>query len=123
MILNYIFVTDVFSDQQIVGICYATAISIGVYFLFLVIFVALKFRIHPFSMKLLYGLFCALICFGLAYFMPMTSIPLVNIVLRSVLFSLPFLYAIYRLHLSEDINAIIDLVIERIKNRDFKDII
>jgi|GEM_PF-2772109 len=123
IVLNYWFITDIFSDQKLFGLCYATAISITAQFAIVGFYVWTKFHIHPFSKELLYGIICMILCFTAAYFIPMTNTPLLNIVLRSAVFGLPFLYLIYRFRLSPDINSIIDLGIEKIKNRDFKNII
>lgn len=123
ILLNYWFITDVFSDQIIFGICYATAISTLIQYTIMVAYVWFKFRIHPFSWKMMYGFLAMASCFTLAYYIPMPDIHILSIGLRSLLFGVPFLYLIYRFRLSPDINAIIDLSISKIKNRDFKNII
>jgi len=123
VLLNYFFITTIFQDTPLTGVCMATAIAIALQYFLLVLFVWIKFGIHPLHHKMLTTALIVMVCYGLAFFTPATPIDLVNIILKSIVFLIPFSYLIYTFRISDDVNGLIDQVALRIKNRDFKNTI
>lgn len=131
VLLNYYFITAVFKATPLTGVAIATSIALATQYLIKVIFVRIKFGIHPFNIKMLVVIGAALICFGLASLFPSISMASVNpivgsflsIIIRTILFAIPFVYLVYTFKVSEDMNNLMDQLITRIKNRDFKKLI
>lgn len=94
----------------------AAMASLLAFFLFntiKLIYVNSKFGMHPFTSDTL-KVFLLLLVLGAAfYFVHLPYHPIVNIVLKSILMVLIYVFIAYRLKLSEDVNGIIDAVLKR----------
>ena len=98
------------------GTAFATMISITIYSLAKLFFVVKKMKLFPFTSKTVYSLGVFVVCFLLFYFWNFAFHPIVNIILKSVLISLIYLFLSYKLQLSTDINQVISgFVIKMIK--------
>ena len=100
---------------QIIGAAMATLASLGLYNLIKLIFIYLKFDMHPFSRPTLLILLITTIAFGVAWLMPVTSSPFPNIMLRSFVVAAIYLPAVYYLKVSTDINGLVDQLIRKLK--------
>jgi O-antigen/teichoic acid export membrane protein len=89
------------------GAAIATLISISLYSVAKLLFVVIKLKLFPFTLKNIYGLLITLVCFLLFYFWDFKFHALINIGLKSILISILYVFLIYKFQLSSDINNII----------------
>ncbi len=101
VILNIIFIPL----YGIVGASFATLIALSLYSLIKVVFVWKKFRIHPFSRSTLYTTFLLVLFLGGFYFWNFNFHPIFNIVLKSILIGVIYLFLIIKLNLSKEITS------------------
>ncbi|RYM34789.1 hypothetical protein ERX46_05290 [Brumimicrobium glaciale] len=104
VIMNYYFI----NSFDIIGAALSTAISMLVFNLLKTFFVAIKYKMHPFTWPLIIiSLFLLM-----AIFMPLFFPTLFKSILLSVLISgtfiLLFIFVVYKLHISIEINRFID---------------
>lgn len=87
------------------GAAWATLISIGLYSIAKALFVVLKMKLFPFTLKTLGSLCILSFSFLLFYWWSFSFHPLMNIILKSVLVSVVYLAIHFYTRISEDINA------------------
>ncbi len=75
-------------------------------------YVKKKFNIVPFTIKTIYLLFVLGVVYGLFFFWDFKFHPIINIGLKGVLITILYLFSIYKLKISSDINTIIDKLIK-----------
>lgn len=109
--LNMIFIPK----YHIKGAAIATLISITLYSIAKLLFVVLKMKLYPFTVKNIYALGIGLICFFGFYYWDFSFHPIVNIMLKSALVSIVYVGIVYKSKLSEDINSVIDKSLQLIK--------
>lgn len=97
------------------GAAIATLISITLYSIAKLLFVVLKMKLYPFTIKTIYALLIGLICFFGFYYWEFPFHPIVNIMLKSVLVSIVYVGIVYKAKLSEDINNVIEKSLQLIK--------
>ncbi len=97
----------------ITGAALATLISILVYNSIKLFFVVWKMNLYPFSLNTLKSFGIILLAFAAFYFWDFKFHPIINIMLKSVLISLIYVYVNYKLVISEEINGVIDTFIKR----------
>ncbi len=97
------------------GAAIATLISITLYSIAKLLFVVLKMKLYPFTIKTIYALAIGLICFFGFYYWDFPFHPIVNIMLKSALVSIVYVVIVYKAKLSEDINNVIDKVFKMIR--------
>jgi len=96
------------------GAAIATLISITLYSIAKLLFVVLKMKLYPFTIKNLYALLIGLLCFFGFYYWDFPFHPILNIVLKSILVSIVYVGIVYKAKLSEDINGVIEKVLKTI---------
>ncbi|MBM6499145.1 polysaccharide biosynthesis C-terminal domain-containing protein [Flavobacterium macrobrachii] len=106
--LNMIFIPKYGID----GAAIATLISITLYSIAKLLFVVLKMKLYPFTIKTIYALAIGLICFFGFYYWDFPFHPIINIMLKSVLVSLVYVGIVYKVKLSEDINGVIERILK-----------
>jgi O-antigen/teichoic acid export membrane protein len=89
------------------GAAIATLISITLYSIAKLLFVVLKMKLYPFTFKNIYSLAIGLFCFFAFYYWDFPFHPVINIVLKSILVTLFYVFLTYKANLSEDINGVI----------------
>ncbi len=99
----------------IMGSAFATLLSITFYSIAKLMFVVKKLHLYPFTPQTLYSLLITLLLFLVFYFWDFSFNPLVNILLKSVLISIVYVYVNYRFVISAEINQTIDVVLKKIK--------
>ncbi len=109
--LNIIFIPLYY----IKGAAIATLISITLYSIAKLLFVVLKMKLYPFTIKNIYALGIGLICFFGFYYWDFPFHPILNIMLKSALISTVYVGMIYKANLSEDINNVIEKSLHLIK--------
>lgn len=103
-ILNTIFIPEF----GILGAAIATFLAFAVYNSVKLFIVFQKFKIHPFTVKTFFGLMIIAV-FSILFSLWDTPFhPVLNIVLKSAVIGLVYLFVIYSLHLSKDINAMLE---------------
>ncbi len=101
----------------IVGSAFATFISIIAYNLILVIFVKWKLGVQPFTKNTFIALFILGLTYSLSLIIPSFSNPIIDIIVRSLIISTVFIFLVFRLKVSEDINNTLISLFNRLKVR------
>lgn len=109
--LNMIFIPKYGID----GAAIATLISITLYSIAKLLFVVIKMKLYPFTIKTIYALAIGLLCFFGFYYWDFPFHPIVNIMLKSVLVSIVYVGIVYKAKLSEDINSVIERILKTAK--------
>lgn len=99
---------------QINGSAFATLVSMFLYSLAKLLFVTMKLKLFPFTIRNLYSFIILLVTFFLFYFWEFPFHHLINIVLKSILVSVFYVGAHYFLKISSDINTLIQGVLKLI---------
>ena len=108
VVLNIIFIPKF----GIEGAAYATFIAMFLYNISKIVFVNYKFKMQPFTINTA-KTFVLLIALVFAfYFWEFSFHPIINIILKSMLIGLSYVFVVYRFNLSEDITAIIKKVLK-----------
>ena len=103
VVLNIIFIPRF----GIEGAAYATFIAMFLYNISKIVFVNYKFKMQPFTINTA-KTFVLLIALVFAfYFWEFSFHPIVNILLKSILIGLSYVFVVYRFNLSEDITALL----------------
>jgi O-antigen/teichoic acid export membrane protein len=89
------------------GAAIATLISITLYSIAKLVFVVFKMKLYPFTFKNIYSLAIGLFCFFAFYYWDFSFHPIINIVLKSMLVTLLYVFLTYKANLSEEINGVI----------------
>ena len=90
----------------ITGAAAATLTAFLSYSILKIYFVWKKFQIHPFSKPTLYVSLILILFLGVFYFWNFSFHPIINIVLKSIIIGILYLFLIIKLNLSEDITSI-----------------
>ena len=101
--LNMIFIPK----YGINGAAFATLISITLYSLAKLLFVVFKMKLYPFTNQTLVSFGISTACFFAFYYWEFPFYPIINILLKSILVVLIYVFLNYKLKLSEDVNAVI----------------
>lgn len=97
------------------GAAIATLISITLYSIAKLLFVVLKMKLYPFSNQTLYCLGVLIATFFLFYFWDFSFNPIVNIVLKSMLVSVFYIFMNYKLKLSSDFNNVMNSILKKVR--------
>lgn len=97
------------------GAAIATLISVSFYNGFSVWLVWVKFRLFPFTKSTFLAVLMALLAYGVAWCLPFTGYDLLDILLRGGAFALVFGVMVLRLKVSEDLNDLWRLILEKIR--------
>ena len=81
------------------------------------LFVWQKFKLSPFTMKHIPLLILSAIIFLLFWYFPMPFSPILNILIRSALTTALFVFGIWKMNISPDINQLIKVIFEKISFR------
>jgi O-antigen/teichoic acid export membrane protein len=109
----------------IFGSALATLITVAIYNTIKLIFVVKNMNLYPFTIKTLYSLGILLVCFSLFYFWDfhfdglfigkISISPIINIALKSILITIFYLVANYKLSISEEFNGITNTILKKVK--------
>lgn len=101
----------------ITGAALATLISIVVYNFIKLVFVIRKLGLYPFGRNTVKSLAIIALTFVLFYFWDFPFHPIVNIVLKSVLIAIAYVYINYRMVISPEVNQVLDVAIRKLKRQ------
>jgi O-antigen/teichoic acid export membrane protein len=109
--LNYFLV----KEFGIIGAGYSNLISLSVYNVIRIIFLKRKFNMHPFSLKTIYAVILAGLCYVICYFTFANIHGFFGIMLKSTVFTALFGGGIIYFDLSPDVLPLWDTVVKRTK--------
>ncbi|MFT7351103.1 MAG: O-antigen/teichoic acid export membrane protein [Flavobacterium sp.] len=101
----------------IVGAALATLLSVAIYNTIKLLFVVKKLHLFPFTKKTLVSFAIIIATFGLFYFWDFSFIPFVNIVLKSILVTLFYIFLNYKLKVSEEVVVFMNSIFARLPKR------
>lgn len=103
----------------LIGAALATLLTYTVDTVFKWAFVWHKFKIQPFQRKHLFALALAIAIYSITVLIP--EIPLIpDILLRCLIIAIGFLFSLRYFNLSEDVSAMIDMIINKIQRQFFR---
>jgi O-antigen/teichoic acid export membrane protein len=108
--LNYILI----AHYGLLGAAYSTLISMVVYNSMRFGFLWFKFSFQPYSGKTLLALLIATICIIIVYFIPRFPSVVADATMRSAIFLILFVPAIYLARISEEINVIVRNMLSKV---------
>ena len=101
--LNYILI----SNYGLIGAAYSTVISLTFYNLMRFGFLWYKFKMQPYSSRNFLAIAIAFVCTVIVYSVPRIPSPVIDTILRTIVFAALFAPAIYFTNISEEINELI----------------
>jgi len=104
IVTNYIFITQF----QMSGAALATFFTVVIFNVLKGVYIWYRFKMQPFTPQTAYLLIIGLLCFVPVYLLPETSIPFLNIVIKSIIFGGMYTYLVYRFDISEDFNSLVE---------------
>jgi len=99
---------------NIMGAALATMISILSYNVLKFLFLQRQYKLNPFTKQTLIMLLLGLAATGVGLLLPLDFHPIVNMIIRSAIIGAAMVISIYKIHLSEDYNDIIDKALQKI---------
>ena len=99
----------------IIGAALATFISVFIYNTAKLILVYWKMNVFPFAIKTLYSFGIITLVFLMFYFWDFNYFPILNIVLKSILITVFYIFFNYKLEISLEMNAVFDKIKSRMK--------
>ncbi len=97
------------------GAAIATLISITLYSIAKLLFVVLKMKLYPFTLKTLLSFVVTLFFFLGFYFWEFPFSPILNIFLKSVLVLILYVFVNYKLKISDDFNTVVDSIAQKLR--------
>ncbi|MCZ8197634.1 MAG: oligosaccharide flippase family protein [Flavobacterium sp.] len=97
------------------GAALATLISITLYSLAKLLFVVIKMKLYPFSIKTLYSLGILTATFLLFYYWDFPFNPILNIVLKSILVTILYVFVNYKLVISAEFNQVVHSILQKLR--------
>ncbi|MFV8367981.1 oligosaccharide flippase family protein [Flavobacterium sp. LB2R40] len=97
----------------IIGSAFATLLSITLYSVAKLLFVVKRLHLYPFTNQTMYSLGITFVLFLLFYFWEFPFDPILNIVLKSILVTILYIYINYKFVISVEINQVIKFVLKR----------
>jgi len=98
------------------GAAIATLISISIYNILRLGFIWSKLGMQPFSSKTILGLIVCVTAFAISNLVPVINHFIVDAVVRSTVFAIVFIPAVYYTKLSPEVNQMIDGVLNKLKS-------
>lgn len=100
---------------QITGAAIASAISVFLFNTMYFVFVAVKFKMQPFSLSTVKVIVLGILIVAGSHYIPNLGSPLVDIMIRSLIIVGVFVELVVFLKISEDVNAVLFKAFDRIK--------
>ncbi|CAH0335253.1 hypothetical protein FVB9288_00887 [Flavobacterium sp. CECT 9288] len=99
----------------IMGSAFATLVSITLYSIAKLLFVVKRLHLYPFTKQTLHSLAITFLLFLMFYFWDFPFNPILNILLKSILITVLYVYVNYKFVVSNEINDAINMVLKKIK--------
>ena len=97
------------------GAAFATLLLGGIYNTIKLLFVVRNMGLYPFSGKTLQSLGIISVCFVVFYFWDFPFLPVINITLKSILITIFYVVANYKLAVSEELNSIVKALLVKVR--------
>jgi len=97
------------------GAAFATLIVVFVFSTFKIIYINLKLRMQPFTRKTLQVFILTIVLFVSFYVVEIRLHPILNIGIKSILITLLYVFIIYRMNISEEVNVLLNKFLTKIK--------
>jgi O-antigen/teichoic acid export membrane protein len=97
------------------GAALATLISITLYSLAKLLFVVVKMKLYPFSNKTLLSFGILIATFLLFYYWDFPFNPILNIVLKSILVTILYVFVNYKLVISAEFNQVVHSILQKLR--------
>jgi O-antigen/teichoic acid export membrane protein len=97
------------------GAAIATLISITFYSLAKLLFVVIKMKLFPFTMKTVTSLVVFAVFFFAFYYWDFPFHPIINIILKSTLITALYVWVNYKLNISEDFNSVLNSLLLKLR--------
>lgn len=97
------------------GAAIATLISITLYSIAKLLFVVIKMKLFPFTSKTLISFAILISLFCAFYFWEFSFHPVINIILKSTIVTIIYVFVNYKLKLSSDFNAVVNSIFKMVK--------
>ncbi len=110
IVLNMIFIPL----YGIEGAAFATLLTIIFYNTVKLFYVIVKLNLNPFTIKTVYSFALLIACFLLFYFWDFHFHPIINILLKSGLITVFYLFFNYKLKISQDFNRVVLSILKRL---------
>ena len=110
VILNMIFIPM----YGIAGAAFATLLTIIFYNTVKLFYVIVKLNLNPFTIKTVYSFALLIACFLFFYFWAFHFHPIINILLKSGLITVFYLFFNYKLKISQDFNRVVLSILKRL---------
>ena len=111
VVLNMIFIPM----YGIEGAALATLLSVAIYNTIKLLFVVRNMDLYPFTNKTLQSLGIISVCFVVFYFWDFPFSPVLNIALKSILITVFYVVANYKLVVSEELNSIVKTLLVKVR--------
>lgn len=111
VVLNMIFIPM----YGIEGAALATLLSVAIYNTIKLLFVVRNMDLYPFTNKTLQSLGIISVCFVVFYFWDFPFLPVINIALKSILITIFYVVANYKLVVSEELNSIVKTLLVKVR--------
>lgn len=109
--LNMIFIPIYGID----GAAIATLVSITLYSIAKLLFVVVKMKLFPFTSKTLISFAVLISLFCAFYFWEFSFHPVINIILKSILVTIIYVFVNYKLKLSSDFNNVVNSILKMVR--------
>jgi len=100
------------------GSAISNLIAFGLYNIVRLVFIWVKFKMQPFSIKTLYAIISALLIYAACFFLFRNLNNLLGIIIRSFFFTSAFVLSIFILKLTPDAFQLLDLAKEKFRRRN-----
>ncbi|MDZ4679288.1 MAG: oligosaccharide flippase family protein [Saprospiraceae bacterium] len=102
---------------QINGAALATMFSLGLFNLLKLGYIYYRWRMHPFTWAAIWVFVIGAVSFLVAWFMPATAYPLVNIIIKSITFAGIYVGLTLWFRISSDLSGLFDAFLKKLRNR------
>jgi len=113
VITNFLFIPSF----GIIGAAFASALSRLIYNILSWLFLLIRFKLQPFNFKYIQLIMVCIAGFIPAYLIPVIGNLFFDILLRSLTFSIIFLFGIYFYRISDDLNQTLDKILDFVRNK------
>jgi O-antigen/teichoic acid export membrane protein len=97
------------------GAAISSAAALGLLNLLRFLFLRIKYNLQPYNLRFVYVILIGLVSFVIAYAIPVRFHYIIDILIRSTVFSLMFLLPVYFFRISADLNKTADQFLKMLK--------
>lgn len=116
-ILIFVFLLNYFliKEMNVYGAAWATSLGLVIYNILKSFFLWKKFKMQPFTKTTLKITILALLSASIAWIIPEINNTFIDLVVRSLVFSIPFVYFVLKMKISPELNKVVENIIRNKK--------